>query len=94
MRWLLVILAVLLVIFQYRLWIGEGSLAQKVNLERRVERQRLENERFRERNRVLAVEVEDLKDGLESVEERARGDLGMIKQGETFYMVIEPRKNP
>lgn len=94
MRWLLVILAALLVIFQYRLWIGEGSLAQKVNLERRVERQRLENERFRERNRVLAVEVEDLKDGLESVEERARGDLGMIKQGETFYMVIEPRKNP
>ncbi len=94
MRWLLVILTVLLVIFQYRLWVGEGSLAQKVNLERKVAQQRLENERHRERNRVLAVEVEDLKDGLDSVEERARGDLGMIKQGETFYMVIEPGKKP
>lgn len=94
MRWLLVILAVLLVVFQYRLWIGEGSLAQKVSLERQVARQRLENERHRERNRVLAVEVGDLKDGLDSVEERARGDLGMIKQGETFYMVIEPGKKP
>ncbi len=94
MRWLLVILAVLLVIFQYRLWIGEGSLAQKVSLERKVAQQRLENERHRERNRVLAVEVEDLKEGLDSIEERARGDLGMIKKGETFYMVVEPGKNP
>ncbi len=92
MRWLFIILAVILLLLQYRLWVGEGSLAQKVVLERKLETQQAENEQLRERNQVLANDVADLKDGLEGVEERARIDLGMVKEGETFYMVIEKEK--
>lgn len=89
MRWLLVILTLILLFLQYRLWVGEGSLAQKQVLEHKVEAQRQENAVLRERNQILANEVSNLKDGLESVEERARKDLGMIKDGETFYMVVD-----
>lgn len=89
MRWLLIILTFLLLLLQYRLWVGDGSLAQKALLQQQVEKQRLENEGLRERNNILASEVRDLKDGLESVEERARVDLGMVKEGETFYMVVD-----
>jgi len=78
---------------QYRLWVGEGSLAQRQVLKHKVEVQQQENEVLRERNRVLANEVANLKDGLESVEERARTDLGMIKEGETFYMVVDKEED-
>ncbi|MCB1669189.1 MAG: cell division protein FtsB [Pseudomonadales bacterium] len=89
MRWLTIILAVLFLLLQYRLWVGEGSLAQKVALENKVAEQLEENQHLRDRNQVLANEVSDLKNGLEGVEELARKDLGMVKKGETFYMVIE-----
>jgi len=64
-------------------------LAQKQVLQHKVETQQQENEVLRERNKVLANEVDNLKEGLDSVEERARTDLGMIKEGETFYMVVD-----
>ena len=89
MRWLTVILIIFLLMLQYRLLVGEGSLAQKVALEKEVALQQEKNARLRDRNAILAREVEDLKSGLEAVEERARTDLGMIREGETFYMVIE-----
>ncbi len=60
----------------------------------RLAAQQLENDQLSERNRALAAEVEDLKAGLEAVEERARAELGMIKRGETFYQVIEPESAP
>lgn len=78
---------------QYRLWVGESSLAQRQVLKHKVEVQQQENEVLRERNRVLANEAANLKDGLESVEERARTDLGMIKEGETFYMVVDKEED-
>lgn len=90
MKWLLLILLSIFAILQYRLWVSEGSLADVVRLEREVEKQKAANERLQERNRVLAIEVEELKTGLDSVEERARQDMGMVKEGETFYMLIEP----
>jgi len=89
MRWLLIGLSLLLLFFQYQLWLGEGGLANKLTLERQVQEQEKENERLRQRNQILVSEVVDLKEGLESIEERARTDLGMIKEGETFYMVVE-----
>jgi len=92
MRWLTLFLAAIFLLLQYRLWVGEGSLAHKLSLEREVDKQQQENEQLRERNQILANEVNDLKDGLEGVEERARIDLGMIKEGETFYMVVEKDK--
>ncbi len=93
MRWLLIVLSLILVFLQYRLWVGEGSLAQRQVLKHKVEIQQQENEVLRERNRVLANEVSNLKEGLESVEERARTDLGMIKEGETFYMVVDKEED-
>lgn len=89
MRWLIGILMALLLMLQYRLWIGEGSYGHQLDLQRSIAEQTAENERLRQRNAKIAAEVNDLKSGLDSVEERARKDLGMIKRGETFYMVIE-----
>lgn len=90
MKWLVAILLVLLLALQYRLWVGEGSLADVVRLKNEIEAQSLENQRLQQRNKILAAEVKGLKSGLDAVEERAREDLGMIKPGETFYMVVEP----
>lgn len=64
-------------------------MAQRQVLQHKVDIQQQENDALRERNSILAGEVNDLKDGLESVEERARTDLGMVKEGETFYMVVD-----
>ncbi len=89
MRWLVWLLVLLLVLLQYRLWVGDGSLAEVWDLYRRVEAQKQENQRLRERNQALEAEVQDLKQGLEAIEERAREELGMIKDGEIFYQVIE-----
>lgn len=92
MRWLLGILILLLLLLQYRLWVGEGSLAEVVSLQQEIARQRAELSRLEARNRALQAEVADLKDGLDALEERARSELGMIKQGEVFYQVIEPAR--
>ena len=89
MRWLVTILVLLLVGLQYRLWLGEGSLAQKTGLERQVAEQAARIEVLAERNRVLAEEVAGLKSGLDAIEERARNDLGMVKQDETFFLVVD-----
>ena len=89
MRWLVGLLVALLLLLQYRLWIGDGSLAEVWDLYQQVETQREENQRLRERNQALEAEVEDLKQGLEAIEERAREELGMIKDDETFYQIIE-----
>jgi len=89
MRWLLWLLVVLLVQLQYRLWVGDGSLAEVWSLYQQVEAQRAENQRLLERNQALEAEVKDLKQGLDAIEERAREELGMIKKGESFYQIID-----
>lgn len=90
MKILIAVLILLLLGVQYRLWIGEGSIAHKVELARKIKQQQGENDALRERNRILALEVEALKSGYEAIEERAREQMGMIKKGETFFMVVEP----
>ena len=89
MRWLLIILMVLLAGLQFRLWVGEGSLAHQFELDTQIDEQRDENQRLKWRNEKVAQEVESLKTNLESIEEKARTDLGMIKEGEIFYLVID-----
>lgn len=79
----------LLLFLQYRLWVGEGSLAEVWQLHQAVEAQQVENEQQGETNLILDAEVTDLKTGLEAIEERARNELGMIRKGETFYQVVE-----
>jgi cell division protein FtsB len=92
MKWFLGILLVLLCALQYRLWIGEGSLAQANRLEQELKVQQAENDRLLERNRIIHVEVEDLKTGLDTIEERARKDIGLIKKDETFYMLLDEQQ--
>jgi len=94
MRWIGWVLFALLLLLQYRLWVGDGSLAEVWDLYQQVETQRDENQRLRERNQALEAEVQDLKQGLGAIEERAREELGMIKEGETFYQIIEPPAEP
>ncbi|MDA9574151.1 septum formation initiator family protein [Porticoccaceae bacterium] len=89
MRWLLILLVVLLIGLQSRLWVGEGSLAHRAELGRQLELQAEKNRQLKQRNDLIAQEVESLKNNLDSIEEKARKDLGMIKQGEIFYLVID-----
>jgi cell division protein FtsB len=89
MKNLLLLLVLLLVYLQYRLWFGDGSLQDVWELHQDVELQRHENVELRERNAALEAEVTDLQQGLDAIEEHAREDLGMVKKGETFYQVVE-----
>src|SRR5471030_1345636 len=91
-RLLALILIVLIVVLQMKLWQkdSEGSWTAEQDLKVQVEEQRAENAKLKERNAALASEVEDLKTGETAVEERARAELGMVKPGETFYRVVEP----
>lgn len=89
MRWLVRVLIVLLVLLQYKLWVGDGSLAEVWDLYQQVQDQKQENQQLRERNQTLEAEVEDLKQGLGAIEERAREELGMMREDETFYQIIE-----
>lgn len=91
MKWLVSLLIVTLLVLQYRLWVGDGSLANVVRLNREMGRQQAENERLRERNRLLAAEVDALKNGNEAIEERARSEMGMIREGETYYMIVDDK---
>ncbi|HDN69109.1 MAG: cell division protein FtsB [Gammaproteobacteria bacterium] len=89
MKKLVILLVLLLVYLQYKLWFGEGSLQDVWQLHQDVEFQRLENIELRERNAALEAEVKDLRQGFDAIEEHAREDLGMVKEGETFYQVVE-----
>jgi len=89
MRILVAILLILLLVLQYDLWVGDGSLATVWHLQKEVDAQQLENTHLQERNETLAAEVKDLKTGLDAIEERSRNDLGMVKEGETYIQVVE-----
>lgn len=88
MRSLLAILLVLLVMLQVKLWLGDGGYRDVQRLRERVAEQERENAELQARNDLLRAEVEDLREGLEAVEERARSELGMIREGEEFYLVV------
>ena len=92
MKYLAAALLALLVLLQYRLWLGEGGMREVGRLRAEIATQRQENENLRERNRTLAAEVQDLKKGTVAIEERARTDLGMIGKTETFYQVVTDEK--
>ena len=93
MRALLAILLLILVLLQLKMWFGEGGYRDVQRLAQRVEEQAQENENLAQRNRELQAEVEDLRQGLEAIEERARSELGMIKENEEFYQVVPGAEN-
>jgi cell division protein FtsB len=82
-------LVLLLAAVQFQLWVGEDSLAGVYRLQQATERQRQENVELRQRNERLAAEVKDLKTGLAAVEERARRELGMVHEDETYYQIVD-----
>jgi cell division protein FtsB len=86
---LIAFLAVLLAALQYQLWYGRGGIGDLALLHSARDTKALENRRLRERNRVLEAEIADLKSGLEAIEERARTEMGMIREDEVFYQIIE-----
>lgn len=88
MRALLALLLLVLLALQYKMWFGEGGYRDVQRLAERVEEQARENELLAQRNRELQAEVEDLRQGLEAIEERARSELGMIRENEEFYQVV------
>ena len=92
MRSLLAILLLVLIALQLKMWLGEGGYRDVKRLAVRVEEQARENEVLALRNRELQAEVEDLRQGLQAVEERARSELGMVKENEEFYQVVPVEK--
>jgi len=88
MRLITAVLLLFLVLLQYRLWFGKNSVPDYLALEQEVTRQIANNNKLKQRNKLLYADTDDLKSGTEAIEERARHELGMIKQGETFFRVI------
>lgn len=83
------ILAALLLLLQYPLWLGKGGWLKVWDLNQQVEAQQQANRQTQARNATLDAEVRDLKQGTEAIEERARSELGMIKRDEVFFQVLE-----
>jgi cell division protein FtsB len=94
MRVLGIVLAVLIVLIQYPLWLGKGGWVRAWDNERQLAAQRAHNQRLQARNVALEAEVRDLKEGSEALEERARFELGMVRQDEVFVQIVEPRPDP
>ena len=93
MRPLFLVLFVLLGLIQYPLWLGKGGWFKVWDLQRQVAEQRETNEGLRARNAALEAEVRDLEGGTGAIEERARGELGMMREGEVFVHIL-PQNTP
>jgi cell division protein FtsB len=89
MRLLSIVLAALIVLLQYPLWLGKGGWLRVWEIERQVKAQKEGNAGLRVRNDALDAEVRDLKQGYDAIEERARYELGMIRQDESFFQIME-----
>lgn len=87
MKWPSLILALLLAALQYPLWVGKGSWGTVHQLDQQLRSQRALNARLEVRNAGMDAEVRDLKTGYDAIEERARYDIGMIRQGEVFVQL-------
>jgi len=83
------VLLALLTWLQYKIWLLDGGIPEVIQLQQDVEQVEVEVQHLRERNQSLDAEVKDLKKGLDAIEERARSEMGMIKEGEIYYQVIE-----
>ena len=92
MRFIAIVLAALLVLIQYPLWLGKGGWLRVWDMQRQVDVAHAKVQELKERNTKLASEVNDLKEGTDAVEERARFELGMLKKGEVFIQVLDQSK--
>jgi len=90
LRYVALILLILLLALELKLWTGDGGMRDVWRLQQRLDEQKKENAKLKQRNDALSAEVQDLKSGKEAIEERARSELGLIKPGEVFYQIVEP----
>ena len=89
MKALTLIFVILIALLQYPLWLGKGSWLRVWDLNRQISAQKNANDKLKARNDTLDAEVRDLKQGYAAIEERARSELGMVKQDEVFYQVLQ-----
>lgn len=90
LRWIALLLIVLFLTLQWKLWVGQDGMREVHALRANVARLRAENAKLKHRNQALEADVKDLKHNGQAVEARARSELGLIKPGETFYQVVGP----
>ena len=88
-RFFIIMLIVFFLMIQFDIWLKDDGFYRVKELEQMIDSQVEENERLKLRNKQLEREIEELKSGTESIEEKARTDLGMIKEGEEFYLIVE-----
>jgi cell division protein FtsB len=88
LRWIALLLLLLLIGLQVKLWSWHGGMPEVASLRAQVKKQADQNARLLQRNQALEADVRDLKHGDEAIEARARAELGLIKPGETFYQVV------
>ena len=89
MKWLTLAVAALFVLIQYPLWLGKGGWLRVWEVDQQIRAQREVNVRLKARNTALDAEVRDLKQGIEAIEERARSELGMVRQDEIFFQLLD-----
>lgn len=89
MKSIIAALVLLFLVLQYQLWFAKGSLMSAWHMRRDIQAQQLANNKLKNRNDQLKVDIKDLKHGKHALEERARNDLGMVKKNETFYQVVK-----
>lgn len=94
MRWLTLFLALLIAALQYPLWLGKGSWLRVWEVDQKIATQKQLNQGLKARNASLEAEVRDLKQGYDAIEERARSELGMVKQDEVFFQVLGNDRHP
>ena len=92
MKLLTLALVALIVLLQYPLWLGKGSWLRVWEVDQQLRAQRETNQKLQVRNAALDAEVRDLKQGFDAIEERARGELGMVKQDEIFFQIHDDRR--
>ena len=92
MKFVTLILVALIAALQYPLWLGKGSWSRVWEVDRQLRNQIHANQKLRARNATLDAEVRDLKEGLDAIEEHARSELGMIKQDEVYFQILEDKQ--
>lgn len=91
MKPIIFILTALFILLQYQLWFASGGVFTAYRLHSNITKQAQMNKKLQERNAILVADIKELKHGNDAVEERARNDLGMIKKGEVFYQIVQPK---
>jgi cell division protein FtsB len=91
MKFIALLLVLLLVMMQVNIWLTKDGYSRVAEIKELIQDQQKENNEMVSKNSQLREEIKDLKDGYSAIEEKAREDIGMIKEGEEFYLLTEPR---